>query len=606
MADHVKTFAVFSLIVLSSVLWPVCHPGVMSATDDAGSQVLFIQKVEIHLSGRISSKIKFGEKKFHYQPADKTVIKNLHSDLIAALREKGYYLAQVDSTHIEKINEQNAIIHLFISPGLPFILSALVWQLPDSLQPEFQNEITDRVEIYTGKPYTDELQKDLFRSVISIFENKGYPLCRIETTGFEIDSLKNSQMGFTLKMDINPGRKVIISGLKLPEGSDISVRYLERIFRFKKGELFREENVERYERVLRRQDFIKKTEPPQLLLEEDSLYALKLNFEKAPSTTLDGIVGYIPPPLNEPSQNGYFTGLFNIGLRNLLGTGRRLDVFWQKPDRYSEEFRVKYREPFIFGLPFHMGGMMHRLIRDTTYIEWEYSLNAEIPLNEFLTGSARFYSREVFPDSLASRQQRLPRTRSVNSELGVSWDTRDELYNPRKGLLFSLNFDYGTQRNVGPPYLLEEDSLIDKTDVTEMRGEISTFLPVFRKQVVAIELHTVLIGHQGQKVRPPDMFWFGGATTLRGYREDQFFGERVGWANLEYRFILAPQSRLFVFSDLGYFSRKLPQPEKKFLLSYGVGIGFPGPLGILQVDYGLARGSSFSEGKIHFRIINEF
>jgi outer membrane protein assembly factor BamA len=606
MRHHSKISLVYVLAFLCLFAGMVLVYGQGNTMNKSASPIPVIRKIEIHLSEPISGKVDTGEKSFRLQPASETIMKNLQQDVLEAFRKSGYYLVRLDSVCMDKTTEDNVFVHLFLTAGPYFILSDVVWNLPDSLRPEFQNQISEKVQLYTGKTYTDELQKDLFRSLVSLFENDGYPLCRIETIGFDIDSLKNSRMGFILRIDINPGDKVNISSLRLPQNSDISVRYLERVFRFKKNEIFRQQAVERYERLLRRQDFIRKTDPPELLVGADSLYVLQLNFEKAPSTSLDGIVGYIPPPLNEPSRNGYFTGLFNIGLRNLLGTGRRLDVFWQKPDRYSEEFRVKYREPFVFGLPFNMGGMMHRLIRDTTYIEWEYSVGAEFPLSEFLTASARFYSRDVFPDSLASRRQRLPQTHSVSTELGVSWDTRDEIYNPRRGLLFSINFDYGTQRNVGPYYLLQEDSLVDKTDVTKMRGEFSVFLPVFRKQVIAAELHTVLIGYQGEKVRPPDMFWFGGATTLRGYREDQFFGDRVGWANLEYRFLLAPLSRMFVFTDLGYFSREMPEPQKEFLVSYGVGIGFPGPLGILQVDYGLARGSSFSEGKIHFRIINEF
>jgi outer membrane protein assembly factor BamA len=250
--------------------------------------------------------------------------------------------------------------------------------------------------------------------------------------------------------------------------------------------------------------------------------------------------------------------------------------------------------------------MFHRLIRDTTYIEWEYSLNAEIPLNETLTGLARIYSRQVFPDSLASAVQRLPQTNSFHTELGIQWDTRDDFYNPRSGLLFNLQYDYGTQRNVGPSYLLEQDSLIEKIKVTEVKGQFAFFLTTFTRQVLTLHLHGVLIGQQGQKVRPPDMFWFGGATTLRGYREDQFYGDKVGWANIEYRFLLAPLARLFFFIDLGYYERELPDIKDEFLSGYGLGISFPGPLGILQVDFGMARGLSLSEGKLHFRLINDF
>ncbi len=413
-------------------------------------------------------------------------------------------------------------------------------------------------------------------------------------------------MGFYLDVEIIPGPFVKIAGLKLPEDSPVNIKFLERTFGFKNAEIYNEERILRYDRLLERQDFIKDSQPSTIVLAKDSLFYLQMNFEESPSTTFDGIVGYVPPSVNDPSQDGFFTGLVNVSLKNLFTTGRKLHIYWQKPDRLSEEFQINYREPFLLGFPFHFGGALNRLIRDTTYIEWKYALEAEIPLNENLTGLARFYNRQVFPDSLASAISRLPQTKAVHTELGLQWDTRDDFYNPRKGLFLSTLFDYGSQRNVGPQYLVEEDSLKSKIKVTKLTGNLGIFFPLWRKQVLSLYFQIVLIGYQGQEVKIPDMFWFGGATTVRGYRENQFFADRVGWINSEYRILLGPQSRFFIFGDFAYYSRKLPQYKREYLAGYGLGIRFPGPLGILQVDYGLAKGLVFREGKIHFRLINEF
>jgi outer membrane protein insertion porin family len=493
-----------------------------------------------------------------------------------------------------------------MSAGPAFILKEVWYQLPDSLLQDYKESIDEYISEVTGKIYTESLQNALFYRILNEFENSGYPLCRISTVKFTLDSLENHKLGVVLRIDINPGSKILINGLKLPTESDIDVSYLEKLFRFKKYEVYQKDRIERYEKILRRQDFIKTAGQSVLVKNKEDEYFLKLAFEKAPSTTLDGVVGYIPPPANDPDESGYFTGLFNIGLKNLFGTGRRMDVYWQKPDRFSEEFKVRYREPFLLGLPFHVGGVLHRLVRDTTYIEWEYSLNTEVPINENLSGFARLFNREVYPDSLASRQLRLPQTSALHTEIGLRWDTKDDPYNPKSGLIFSAYFDYGTQKNVGPAYLLQEDSLVARTNVRKVTGEAAFFRETFKNQVLALNFRTVLIAYQGDQVRPPDMFWFGGATTIRGYRENQFFGDQVGWLNTEYRFLIGPQSRLFVFADFGYYSRNLPEEKEEYLLGYGAGLSFPGPLGILQVDYGLARNLNFSQGKIHFRIINEF
>jgi len=91
----------------------------------------------------------------------------------------------------------------------------------------------------------------------------------------------------------------------------------------------------------------------------------------------------------------------------------------------------------------------------------------------------------------------------------------------------------------------------------------------------------------------PDQYRFGGATTLRGYREEQFRGSRVAWSNIEYRYLLSPRSRAFVFVDLGYYYRIEPQiPNdlsslhkiEAFKRSFGFGIRLDTRLGIVGLE----------------------
>ena len=81
----------------------------------------------------------------------------------------------------------------------------------------------------------------------------------------------------------------------------------------------------------------------------------------------------------------------------------------------------------------------------------------------------------------------------------------------------------------------------------------------------------------------------------------------MAWTNLEYRFVLARNSRLFLFNDRGYYQYPHAADKKEQILpGYGLGFRFQTPLGILGVDYGLGKGDSFSQGKIHFGLINTF
>jgi len=127
--------------------------------------------------------------------------------------------------------------------------------------------------------------------------------------------------------------------------------------------------------------------------------------------------------------------------------------------------------------------------------------------------------------------------------------------------------------------------------------------------VLALEIN-------GKELRGPsfeesDLFRLGGTNSLRGYREDQFLGNRIFWTNLEYRFFLSRRTFAFLFFDTGYYLRnedkeRSVQKMEEFKTGYGLGLNLETAIGVLSVSFALAQGDSFSDGKIHFGIVNEF
>lgn len=571
------------------------------------AQDVALERIKIQtVASKLRPEIQNPIKQFKYRRIDRATVRDVETNVQEQLNKQGFFLNKIDSVRTVTLEDTTrGEVIIFVNPGKQFLLGEVQIELPDTLREDFQPILSEIAAQVRERPFNVALQNHILGQMVSRFEENGYPLCKIKTRDFKLDSLSGDQTLINLVLQIFPGDFVRLADLKVSPKSQTGIVYLKRILGFHKEEVYDERRIQKYLQILRRQDFIKSLKDPQLLVVND-LYSLYLNFEEASPTTLDGIVGYVPPAANDPADHGNFTGQLKVGLRNIFGTGRRLNVDWQKPNKLSEEFRINYREPFVLGFPFHLGGELHRLIRDTTYIEWEYSANLELPLNENLSGLFRFYSRQVYPDSLASRQKRYPQTKSVHTEFGLKWDSRDNLFNPSSGWFLSMLIDYGKQNNLGPAYLLAEDSLQTTNRTTRFKGELGLFLKSWRKQVLALNFHSVLVGAKGNEVRLPDMFWFGGAATVRGFREQQFFTDRVGWLNMEYRFLIGPRSRFFVFNDLAYYRQKSAKQSSELLIGYGLGLRFPGPLGIMQVDYGLARGEPFREGKIHFRLINQF
>ena len=100
-----------------------------------------------------------------------------------------------------------------------------------------------------------------------------------------------------------------------------------------------------------------------------------------------------------------------------------------------------------------------------------------------------------------------------------------------------------------------------------------------------------------------NQFRLGGQGSLRGYRDDQFRGDRMLLASLEYRFPLAKKFQGIIFTDWGsaWDGGMLPKGGDIYG-SIGLGVGVNTPFGPLRLDYGRGR----QGGRFHFSIGSTF
>ncbi|MDD5088867.1 MAG: BamA/TamA family outer membrane protein, partial [bacterium] len=109
----------------------------------------------------------------------------------------------------------------------------------------------------------------------------------------------------------------------------------------------------------------------------------------------------------------------------------------------------------------------------------------------------------------------------------------------------------------------------------------------------------------------PDLYRLGGARSLRGYREEQFLGSRIGWASIEIRYWLGSASRFFVFGDAGGVYRAIrteaAQSEStRIRTSAGLGIRIGTDIGIWGFDYGIGQEDRLLNGKLHVSLLSTF
>ena len=444
-----------------------------------------------------------------------------------------------------------------------------------------------------------QLESDL-EGLLEDYERSGYPIARAAVSrlavspGEEVDSLE-------VVVSVDEGTRAVVGEIRVEGVSDTSPEVVEREARGMIGEVYNPRVAESVRRRLSRLSIFSSVAEPELY-ERGAETGVLFRVTEGASNTFDGILGYQPAASGE---GGMLTGLVSVGLRNLFGTGRRLSVRWQRDERSSQELAFRYMEPWLLGWPLNAGVGFFQRQQDSAYVRRVLDGAVEFVLSDAIIIGASIADEQVIPSSSVAAA-RVSRSSSTTAGLSFRYDTRDDLLSPENGLLLLTDYAYSRKRLTEPAVstLNEGTSTIQrfKTDLEFYTG----FIP---RQVIAAAFHGRQV--KGSAVEESDMIRFGGATTLRGYRELQFLATVALWANLEYRLLTGRRSFVYGFFDPGYYSRSggtVPSlaGAEEFLFGYGVGIRTDTPLGVIGISFAMGKGDSFSQGKVHVGLINEF
>ena len=436
-------------------------------------------------------------------------------------------------------------------------------------------------------------------SLLDRYEHAGYALAACSVGDVALVPAADVDSALVV-LEIEEGPRVVIDEVRVEGNKETQTGVILRETRIGAGEVYHPERVAAIRSRLNRLSIFSRVDEPELYM-VGTRGGLLLRVEEGKTNTFDGIAGYAPG-LN-PGDAGYFTGMVTIGMRNLFGTGRKMNLRWQKEDRFSQDLSVGYVEPWLFGFPVNAGADFQQRRQDSTYVRQAGTFTIELMASEELSLSLSGTTESVIPSS-DTVTARVPRSSSLGGGAEVLYDTRDDIYSPEGGARYRADYHYARKRIAATAFTPGIDANVQRFGL-----DLEVYVSPFARQVIAVGVH----GRQAQGggVDESQMYRFGGAQTLRGYRENQFLGSRVAWTNTEYRFLLGRRSFVYGFMDTGYYYRPgdtrtaLPSTEA-FHYGYGLGLRFDTPLGNMGVSFALGKGDSFAQGKIHVGVIGDF
>lgn len=438
--------------------------------------------------------------------------------------------------------------------------------------------------------------RELNKAVMAIqeqYRRDGYILAKI--TDMNID--KNG----ILNLKVNEG---ILEGYKVKGNTKTKERVILREMRQKPGEPFNSKLARRSMQRVYNLGFFEDVNIKMNPGVDPNAVVMELDVTEKRTGSFGIGAGY-------SSEDGVI-GMVSIGDTNFRGTGDAISLTYETSgdDTDAHGYTFSYRRPWLDSK--ETVGTFR--IYNRTYEYDDYDTSGDLketymrkysggeivfgrPVSEYSTNYVTLrnrkdsYVRHVDDGNMGDRStdaykqwrdDNFGTTRSVTFEHVT--DTRDNVYNPMSGSRLSLSGEFA---GFGGDF-----------DFQKYTVDGQRYIRAGRSQVWALRAR---YGIGNGDISEFNQYRIGGQGSLRGYREDQFRGDREFLGTLEYRFPIIKKVQGALFTDWGGAWDSGLTPDNMHG-SVGVGIALTTPIGPLRFDYGWGDDG----GRVHFSVGSTF
>ena len=485
-----------------------------------------------------------------------------------------------------------------------------------------EKEVLGQLKVCTpDKVFSNEALKSDVANIQSLYFDRGYIFVQVqESTSVNPDTgrvdivytIAENEVAFVDKIKIRGNVKT----------KDIVIR---RELRIKPGDKFDGEKLRRSKERLQNLGFFDEINYDTEETAEPDKRDLVVEVKEAKTgafsfgggySTVDQFIGFVEVEQKNFDWKNfpYFTGAGqDIKLRAGIGTLR-------------SGFDLSFTEPWLFDYPVSFGfdayKQTHERDEDVGYGYDEDVTGGDLRLGKELSEYVRgdiTYRYDVIDisnitDSASADFKKEAGTNAISSlQLGLSFDDRDNVFDPLKGNLLN-----GTGEVAGGPLGGDKDYL-------KFFGRASHYFPLPRNSTLEVRARVGLADSYGNSDSIPiyGRFFAGGTYTVRGYEErsigpvdpvskDPLGGNAMLIGNIEYTYPLTDFFKVAAFYDTGNVWADMSDFAKGgYKSGFGIGVRIKTPIGPVMLDYGIPLNKTSGEeekgsGKFHFSMSHGF
>ena len=499
--------------------------------------------------------------------------------------EKGYLLASFDT-----LNYRNDTLLASFYIGKKFGKSYLKIEEKDLFFLQSISSINER--LIRGIPFSPFKIAQLLSSIQKALENNGYPFSKVQLTEVKIENET-----LTAKIIIDKKPQYTWKDIHLKGDSSIAKAFICNLIGIKEADLFNQQKVRQISKKIKQISFLKEIKKSEILFTKEGV-ELFLYISSNPISSINGVIGIQPDNVNDKMN---FTGDISLKLVNVIKKGEQLELNWKSIQDQTQSLQTKLNYPFLFNSNFGVDGQFNLFKKDSSFLELKSSLG----LLYFLDGGnyLKLFYQNISSNILSQNSSTSLMKDVKTNSYGLSIFRRqfDYIPNPRSGFTISSSFSIGSRR--------ESDSTLSSISTT-LRGDFNLewAYTIYGRNVLYLSNKTDI--YQAPAIYQNELDRFGGQTSQRGFNEQELFATAKTTINIEYRFLLDQNSRLFVFYDQTWYENNSGNYYNDNPFGFGAGFSFGTNIGIFSLSYALGKQFEnpvlMRDGKIHFGYVSYF
>ncbi len=467
--------------------------------------------------------------------------------------------------------------------------------------------------------YWPRIEKEL-NDQLNFPKNNGYPFASFILEDIHYEPTNQHTVETTVHYSYQPDEFVVIDSIFFEGAPKEKPAFIYTLMGIRPQSPYNRQLILNVSRILNNSIYYENTKTPSVKYLKNGKAHLTVELESGRAGKFDALLGFLQSDASSSSQTNNSRRLQIIGsaevvLVSSLKMGDVLKLSYQKLTSTSQQLNIFAQWPYMLNTPIHVEGYFDIRNQEEQFLVREFKVGGKYTLSPNLAVS--FYLRDRNSRLLDSAFQSVNASDNLNliggqltlAGIGFSYNNLDYPLNPTKGI--SLLVEAGTgSRETRRNRLVDDivfDSLEQEQPSREIRGHLRWFQPLSSRQVVHFAHEAFWLGQETYFQN--DQLQVGGAKSIRGFNENQFFTDLMLKFTAEYRFLLERNSYLSLFGDYAYLRDRVSSTAL-YPRGFGIGMHYGTKAGIISISYAAGKVGDFpfepARGKIHIGFVNQF